>query len=115
LIHSGRLRSDKEAFYRFFIKSMVKFDNGRLHDARVVIDGSGERTFRRDLQSHLRKHSGDGAIRDIRMKASHGDPLVQLADMCVGAIARSFRQDRADHDRWKRALRGKIDDIWSFR
>lgn len=80
LIHSGRLRSSKEDFYRFFVKSMVKFDNGHLTDARVIIDGSGERTFRRGLQSHLKRHSGPGAIKDVRMKASHGDPLVQLAD-----------------------------------
>lgn len=42
LIHSGRLRSDNEAFYRFFITSVITFDNRRLHDARVVIDGPGE-------------------------------------------------------------------------
>jgi hypothetical protein len=114
LIHSGRLRSNKEDFYRFFIKNMVKFDNGRLENARVVIDGSGERTFQRDLQTHLKRHSGDGAIKDIRLKDSRGDPLVQLADMCVGAIARSCRPDRPDHDRWKRMISSKIDDIWNF-
>ncbi|MGE3745380.1 MAG: DUF3800 domain-containing protein [Sphingomonadaceae bacterium] len=113
-IHSGHLRSSKEDFYRFFVKSMVKFDNGRLVDARVVIDGSGERTFRRDLQSHLRRHCADGAIKTIAMKASHSDPLVQLADMCVGAVARSYRPDRPDHNRWRRLLRGKIDDVWEF-
>jgi len=115
LIRSRRLQTDKEAFYQFFVKNMVKFDNGRLEQARVVIDGSGERTFRRDLQTHLRRHAGDGAIKDIRMKASHGDPLVQLADMCVGAVARSYRPDRANHNRWRQMLRSKIDDIWEFK
>lgn len=113
-IHSGHLRSSKEGFYQFFVKSMVKFDNGRLVDARVVIDGSGERTFRRDLQTHLRRHCSDGAIKSINMKASHSDPLVQLADMCVGAVARSYRADRPEHNRWRRMLRGKVDDVWEF-
>lgn len=114
LIHSGRLRTSKEEFYQFFVKTMLKFDNGLLQDARVVIDGSGERTFRQDLKAHLARHTTRGAIRDIRLKASHGDPLVQLADMCVGAVARSYR-DRANSDRWRRMLRPKLDDVWEFR
>jgi hypothetical protein len=115
LIHSGRLRSNTDAFYQFFVKTMMKFDNGRLQNARVVIDGSGERTFRRDLSAHLRKHTPEGAIKDIRMKDSKGDTMVQLADMCVGAIARSYRDDRKDNDRWRKMLRSKIDDVWDFK
>jgi hypothetical protein len=115
LIHSGRLRSNKDDFYQFFVKTMLKFDAGLLQNATVIIDGSGERTFRQDLKSHLRKHTAPGAIRNIKLKASHGDPLVQLADMCVGAVARSYREDRADSDRWRKMLRPKLDDVWEFR
>lgn len=114
LIHSGKLRTDKEAFYKFFVKTMLKFDNGRLNGARIVIDGSGERAFKRDLQAHLKRHTGEGAIKDVRMKDSHGDALVQLADMCVGAVARSYRPDRADNGRWRKMLRNKLDDVWEF-
>ena len=113
-IYSPRLRSDKEQFYHFFVKSMLKFDNGRLANAKVVIDGSGERTFRRDLQAHLRRHTPDGAIKSVKMKDSRNDPLIQLADMCVGAVARSFRTDRDDHNRWRAMLRTKLDDVWRF-
>ncbi|PVX29334.1 DUF3800 domain-containing protein [Sphingomonas pokkalii] len=81
----------------------------------MVIDGSGERTFRRDLQTHLKRHTPTGSIKDIRMKDSQGDTLVQLADMCVGAIARSYRDDRKDSGRWRGMLRSKIDDVWDFR
>jgi len=113
-IYSGRLRTDKEAFYQFFVKTMMKFDNGRLQAARIIIDGSGERTFRRDLQAHLKKHTAAGAIKDVRLKDSRGDSLVQLADMCVGAVARSYRTDRPDHNRWRRMIRNKLDDVWDF-
>ena len=114
-LRSMHLKTDKEAFYRFFVKSMIKFDNGRLSDARVIIDGSGERTFRRDLNAHLRKHAGPGAVRDVRMKDSRGDPLIQLADMCVGAIGRSYRKDRPDAERWRAMLGRRLDDVWTFR
>lgn len=115
LIHSGRLRSRKEEFYQFFVKSMLKFDEGMLQNAKVVIDGSGERTFRQDLKAHLKRHTAPGAIRDVKLHASHGDPLVQLADMCVGAVARSYRPERDDHDRWRKMLRPKLDDVWEFK
>lgn len=114
-IYSGRLRSDKEQFYQFFVKTMMKFDNGRLQAARVIIDGSGERTFRRDLQAHLKKHVAAGAIKDVRLKDSRGDSLIQLADMCVGAVARSYRTDRPDHGRWRTMIQGKLDHVWEFR
>lgn len=113
-IYSPRLRSEKDEFYRFFVKAMLKFDNGRLDGAKVVIDGSGERAFRRDLQTHLKRHTADGAIKSVAMKDSKNDPLVQLADMCVGAVARSFKTDRPDHYRWRKMLRTKLDDVWIF-
>jgi hypothetical protein len=47
LIWSERLRTDDESFYRPFVKSMVKFDNQVLQNARIIIDGSGDRAFRR--------------------------------------------------------------------
>ncbi|VFM95557.1 MAG: hypothetical protein BECKG1743D_GA0114223_101272 [Candidatus Kentron sp. G] len=41
---------------------------------------------------------------------------VQLADMVVGAIARSYRVgDRVRHNRWRLALQPKIEDVWEFR
>lgn len=115
-IYSPHLRSHKEAFYQFFVKSMLKFDNGRLAEAnaKVIIDGSGERTFRRDLQTHIKRHTPAGAIKSVAMKDSKSDPLVQLADMCVGAVARSFRTDRPDHNRWRAMLRSRLDDVWRF-
>jgi hypothetical protein len=41
LIYSPHLRSDKEAFYSFFVRSMLSFDGGLLQGATVIIDGSG--------------------------------------------------------------------------
>lgn len=40
-IYSAHLRSDREGFYSFFVKTMLKFDNGLLKGAKVIIDGSG--------------------------------------------------------------------------
>lgn len=37
-IYSPHLRTNKESFYSFFVKSMLKFDNGLLNDAKVALE-----------------------------------------------------------------------------
>jgi hypothetical protein len=113
-VHSPRLKADKERFYEYFVKVMMRHDDGVLRDAKVIIDGSGDRAFRRNLNAALRRRLGAGVIRDVRFKDSRRDPLVQLADMCAGAIARSYRSERGSPDRWRRALALRIRDIWEF-
>lgn len=113
LIYSDRLRTEKEEFYRFFVKNMVKHDGGLLQNAKVVIDGSGERVFRQDLQRHLKQHTG-GAIKSVKFADSRQDRLVQLADMAVGAVARSYRTDRKDANRWRLQLGKKLHNVWEF-
>ena len=114
LIYSARLKSDKEKFYEYFVSQMMRHDNGLLNQARVIIDGSGDREFRQNLNVAMRRKVGKGAIKDVRFKDSKNDALVQLADMCAGAIARSYRLDRKDRLRWRKMLGARIDDVWEF-
>jgi len=115
LIYSADLKADKETFYEFFVKQMIRHDNDRLANARVVIDGSGDRAFRQNLGAALRRRVREGAVKTVKFSDSKNDPLVQLADMCVGAIARSFREDRADRRRWRQMLGAQVEDVWTFR
>jgi hypothetical protein len=115
VIFSPRGIADKERFYEYFVKQMLKNDNGALQDAKVTIDGSGDRAFRRDLNAALRLRLRQGVIKKVQFKDSMSDPLLQLADMCVGAIARSYRTDRDQPDRWRQMLRRHIADVWEFK
>lgn len=114
-IYSPHLRANKEAFYGFFVKSMLRFDNDLLQAAKVVIDGSGDREFKRELASYFRKQLGAGKMEKLSFQNSEADRLVQLADMCAGAIARSYNKDRQDASRWRNILAPKIEDVWEFR
>jgi len=115
VIYSPRLKADKDRFYEYFVKMMMSYDNGVLCNARVIIDGSGDREFRQNLNAALRRRLRSKAVKDVRFKNSKGDVLVQLADMCAGAIARSYRDDRSDKDRWRKMLAPRINDVWEFR
>jgi hypothetical protein len=114
LIHSNALRTVKESFYKYFVRMMMQHDGGALQDAKVYIDGCGERTFRNELKTYIRRHIP--AVKDVKLRDSKNSPLIQLADMTAGAIARSYRQDREDHMRWRDKLQrsGKIHDLWEF-
>lgn len=114
IIQSPRLMTNKESFYEFFVKSMMKYDNGTIDNAKVVIDGSGDKEFRQQLHAALRMRLREGAIKDVRFKNSKNDALVQLADMCAGAIARSYGT-RKDAERWRKMLRPRINDVWEFK
>ena len=105
-------RSKPDAFYSYYIKELIRVDGGCLQGARVRIDGSRDRKFRRELSAQLRRKLGD-RIREVRTRDSARDQPTQLADMCIGAIARTGR-DRADADRWAQALRPRIDDVRHF-
>ncbi|MBL8805789.1 MAG: DUF3800 domain-containing protein [Rhodospirillales bacterium] len=54
-------------------------------------------------------------VAKVRFADSRRDNLIQLVDMCTGAIARSYRTDRSDARRWRTMLAPKIADIWDFR
>ncbi|UWR37655.1 DUF3800 domain-containing protein [Sulfitobacter sp. W074] len=117
LIYSEALRTVKESFYKFFIRNMLEHDGGALRNAKVIIDGSGDRAFKRAFRSYLRKHLDADAVSKVELKDSVKDPLVQLADMAAGAIARSYKPERADSNRWRSALQrnGQIENVWEFR
>jgi Protein of unknown function (DUF3800) len=113
-IYSPHLRTNKEAFYNFFVRSMLRFDNGLLQSAKVVSDGSGDRQFKQELAAYFRRALPKGRIEKLSFQKSESDRLVQLADMCAGAIARSYRKDRDDAKRWRGILAPKIEDVWEF-
>lgn len=80
----------KESFYKY--ASGLVFQNAKthLHDATIIIDGSGSKDFRNQLGNYLRKKISGGYIKKIKLQDSKRNNLLQLVDMVSGAIKRSF-------------------------
>jgi len=95
----------KESFYKYAC-SLV-FQNARpyLKDAIIVIDGSGSRGFKRQLQSYLKKKTG-GLIKKVKLQSSHSNNLIQLADMVVGSVHRSFGK-KQDKDVYRKVIKAR--------
>ena len=112
-LYSQHLRAEVDSFYNYFVKMLMAHDGGLLEAASVRIDGSGSQEFQRSLGAYLRRELGH-RIKDVKMSDSARDPLMQLADMCIGAITRAER-DRANAGRWREILAPRIGNIWRFR
>jgi hypothetical protein len=113
VLYSQHLRAHVDSFYNYFVKMLMAHDGGALKAASVRIDGSGSQEFQRSLGAYLRRELGH-RIKDVKMSDSARDPLMQVADMCIGAITRAER-DRANACRWREMLAPRIRDIWRFR
>lgn len=116
-IYSAHLKENKESFYNFFIKTMLKYDNGMLNKAKIIIDGSGDRAFKNEFKAYIRRSIPDQCVKRLSLKDSRSDPLIQLADMVAGAIARSYKTDKADYYKWRKMLydNRQIDNVWDFK
>ncbi len=83
------LLADRKMFYRYACGLVRESANAQLRNATVVVDGSGSLTFQRQLRTYLRRKI-PLLIRKLKLKASRGNNLLQLADMIAGAVHRSL-------------------------
>jgi hypothetical protein len=100
----------KSPFYKYAVNLVFQNMKPYLSDAIVVIDRSGDRIFRTQLATYLRKRINESkdaskTIKKVRAERSHNNNLVQLADMVCGAVARSFRLGRKDQHLYRQIVR----------
>jgi hypothetical protein len=83
----------KDSFYKYTAKLLFENAKPYLQDARVIIDRSGNREFRTQLQSYLKRkiNTDRKAISKVKTEDSESNNLLQLADMVCGAVARSYK------------------------
>ncbi|MDH3691761.1 MAG: DUF3800 domain-containing protein [Gammaproteobacteria bacterium] len=112
-IHSRQLRTITDSFYNYFVKLMMQHDQDMLADAIVKIDESGNRKFKKQLESYLKRELGN-RVKKIRFVNSKGSELIQLADMVAGAVYRAHREDSRRDDQWLGIVGQRIQDIWEF-
>lgn len=101
----------KESFYKY-ISSLV-FENAKAHldNATVILDGSGSKDFRAQLQAYLKKRINSPQtsrrISKVKIQDSGRNNLIQLADMVCGAIARSYRKDKEDAQDYRKIIKSR--------
>jgi hypothetical protein len=97
---------------------MLKYSDETILDAKIRIDGGGDRTFRRSFISYLRRELNEKnrrILKNCKLVDSKSDVLIQMADMIVGTIHRSYQENKEDAKIYKDIINGHIQDEWNFR
>lgn len=105
--------SDKH-LYNWTAKELLKIMP--LDKAYVKIDGRASRMHKLRVAAYLRREiNADGyKIKEIKTQDSVHDNLIQLADMIVGSIGRSFQTDKTDAKTYMNIIKNKIIEIKSL-
>jgi hypothetical protein len=112
------LRRRGDHFVNFTAKMLFLHSFGAINEAKVFYDGEAGRESLRKMVTYLRQECNTperrviGAFKSVPKRANN--VLLQLADMAVGAIARSYRTDKVDRHECRRAFRSRLADVWEF-
>ena len=88
-----------------------------LTNARIRLDGHGNKLFRRNLSVYLRKELNDyrKTMKNLRLVDSKRDVLIQMADMIAGAIRRSYDSEKKENNKYRKIISSRIEDCWEFK
>jgi len=100
----------KSSFYKYTCQLVFENAKPYLNNATVVIDGSGSKDFRRQLEKYLKdrinqQKEGFRFIKKVKIQDSKKNNLLQVADMVAGSIARSYKVDKKDHKTYRDIIR----------
>jgi hypothetical protein len=105
----------KESFYKYVTQLVFLNAREHLESARVYIDASGDREFRRQINIYLKKKVNQERrhIERVGFLDSANSNLIQLADMVAGAINRSYskKKDAEDYIKLIRHREGYL-QVW---
>ena len=110
-INPNNIPKDKTSFYYRLIKELllkIATDN-----PVITIDGRAGKKFSKEIRTYLRKTLRDNGIHNSRVYLvdSRKNSLIQLADIVVGSVARSYNREKADSQTYIKALKTKIVEI----
>lgn len=117
-MYSLHLRTTKEDFYNFSLRQVLEHNNNTIKNAKIRLDGRGERIFRQRLSVYLRQYLNSRTkrvIKNLRFRDSKNDVLIQMADMISGAIRRYYDKNTSDWNAYRKITKHKEEDVWEFK
>jgi len=117
IIKSWELQNSQDSFYNYFVKSVLFHNKGTINNAKIRLDGHGNRVFTRNLSTYLRKelNGKKTVMSNLRLVDSKRDVLIQMADMVAGAIRRSYDPRKKENKSYRKVINSKIEDCWEFK
>ena len=85
---------DASSLYSTVILRAISQILNESSNARILIDGEGGSSYKRNVKTFFRQNLPKNAIKQIRYRDSKNDVLIQLADMVAGSVNRSLTGDK---------------------
>ena len=116
-VRSNELKTSKQSFYNYAIKMVLKHNFGKIKEAKIRLDGHGDRIYKREVIRYLRKelnNKKNRVFKKLQFVDSKSNVLIQLADMIAGAIHRKYEFDKSDANLYYSAIKKRVEDLWEF-
>jgi len=116
-IRSNHLRSSKDSFYNFALAQVLQHNNNTILQAKIRLDGSGDKAFGQNLINYLRHQLNSEEkqiMQNLRFRDSHKDVLIQLSDMVVGSIRKYYERKGDDCEEYRKILQRREENVWEF-
>lgn len=116
-VRSNELKTSKQSFYNYAIKMVLKHNFGTIKEAKIRLDGHGDRIYKREVVRYLRKELNNRENRvfqKLQFVDSRSNVLIQLTDMVAGAIHRKYEVDKTDAKTYYSVIKKRVEDIWEF-
>ena len=117
LIRSEELHTSKDSFYSYFIKQVLFHSKNTLIDSKIRLDGHGDRLFKKNLTTYLRKELNSEQrkiMKNMSLVDSRSNVLIQMADMIAEAMRRSFDKRSKNKNTYMKIIKNKMEDFWEF-
>jgi hypothetical protein len=113
-INPEKIPKSKVSLYFQIIKELLlKLE---LTNPIITIDGRADKKFAKEIKTYLRQSLRENGVYDSRIYLvdSRKNSLIQLTDIVVGSVARSYRKEKTDSQTYIEALGDKIVGIYDF-
>lgn len=106
-IHKREYYKNSGKLYNTTMLEAIHGLNIQLDKAHIYIDGESGTDYRKKVKTFFRQSLPKGAVRELSYENSVDDPLIQLADMVVGAI-RYTLEDKKDANDYIKIIKKHI-------
>lgn len=111
------IKTKKSKFYSYFINLLLGGGSINIKNAKIIIDGGGDKVFKREMIGYIRKNLNKNnrkIVGGIKIKDSKSSMPIQLADLIAGSVNRYFSK-KSDAKIYLNIIKKRKDSIREYK
>ncbi len=109
----AKLNKNESIYYDAIKELLLKLE---LHQSNIVIDGASHRKHTEKIRTYLRQSLRQNGVSrcHVAFSDSRKNPIIQLADLIAGSVARSLDERKTDRWDYLKLLKPKNQGIYDI-